>query len=58
MAQYVMSAFVYDVGYDARMIKTRENMVTVRFFGVLKKNNVPRHRSPIKYQDFEAHCYI
>ena len=24
-----MTAVVYDVGYDTRMIKTRENMVTV-----------------------------
>ena len=25
-----MSAVVFDVGYDIRMIKTRENMVNVR----------------------------
>ena len=32
-----MSAVVYDVGYDTRMIKTRKNMVTVRLLTAIKK---------------------
>ena len=31
-----MSAVVYDVGYDTRMIKTRKNMVTMRFLAAIK----------------------
>ena len=33
----MMSAVVYDVGYDTRMIKTRKNMVTVRFLAAIKE---------------------
>ena len=32
-----MSAVVYDVGYDTRTIKTRENMVTVQLFAAIKE---------------------
>ena len=31
-----MSAVVYDVGYDIRMIKTRKNMVSVRLLAAIK----------------------
>ena len=57
-AQYEMSAVVYDVGYDTRMIKTRKNMVIVRRLAAIKENNCTKHRSPKKYRDFEAHCHI
>ena len=33
-----MSAVVFDVSYDTRMIKTRKNMVTVRLLAAIKKN--------------------
>ena len=55
-AQYVMSAVVYDVGYGTRMIKARKNMVTVRRLAAMRKKNFVRHRSPKKYQGFEAQC--
>ena len=32
-----MSAVVYYVSYDTRMIKTRKNMVTVRFLAAIKE---------------------
>ena len=32
-----MSAVVYEVGYDTRMIKTRKNTVTVRLLAAIKK---------------------
>ena len=32
----MMSAVVYDVGYDTRMIKKRQNMVTVRRLAAIK----------------------
>ena len=32
-----MSVVVYDVGYNTRMIKTRENMVTVRLLADIKE---------------------
>ena len=32
-----MSAVVYDVGYDTRMIKTRKNMVTVQLLAAIKE---------------------
>ena len=53
-----MSAVVYDVGYDTRMIKTRKNMVTVRLLVAITEKNFARNKSPKKYQDFEAHCHI
>ena len=53
-----MSVVVYDVGYDTRMIKTRENMVAVRLLAAIKKKNFARHIAQKKYQDFEAHCHI
>ena len=34
-----MSAVVYDVGYDTRMIKTRKNVVTVRHLAAIKEKN-------------------
>ena len=37
-----MSAFVYDVGYDTRMNKTRKNMVTVRLSAAIKENQLPK----------------
>ena len=36
----MMSAVVYDVGYDTRMIKTRKNMVTVRFLAAIKEKKL------------------
>ena len=32
-----MTAVVYDVGYDTRMIITRKNMVTVRLLAAMKE---------------------
>ena len=39
-AQYEMSAVVYDVGYDIRMIKTRKNMVSVWLLAALKEKQL------------------
>ena len=36
----MMSAVVYDVGYDTRIIKTRENMVTVRLLAAIKEKQL------------------
>ena len=33
----MMSAVVYDVGYDTRMIKMRKNMVTARLLAAIKE---------------------
>ena len=35
-----MSAVVYDVGYDTRMIKSRKNMVTARILAVVKEKQL------------------
>ena len=35
-----MSAVVYDVGYGARMIKTRKNMVSVRLLAAMKEKKL------------------
>ena len=35
-AEYVMSAAVYDVGYDTKMIKKRKNMATVWLLAAIK----------------------
>ena len=35
-----MSAVVYDVGYDTRMIKQRKNVVTVRLFAAIKEKQL------------------
>ena len=35
-----MSAIVYDVDYDARMIKTRKNIVTVRLLAAIKEQQL------------------
>ena len=41
MAQYEMSAVVYDVGYDTRMTtKTRKNLVTMRLLAAVKENQL------------------
>ena len=32
-------------------------MVTVRLLAIIKEKKFARHRSPKKYQDFEAHCH-
>ena len=48
-----MSAVVYDVGYDTRMIKKRKNMVTVQLLATIKQNkqkNFARHRSRKKHK--------
>ena len=47
-----MSSVVYDVGYNTRMIKTRKNMVTVRFLAAIKENSFTRHRSFKKISRF------
>ena len=49
----MLSAVVYDVGYDTRMIKVRKNMVTKRLLATIKEKNFARHRSPKKYQDLK-----
>ena len=54
----MMSAVVYDVDYDTRMIKTMKNTITVRLLAAVKEKNFARYRSPKKYQDFEVHCHI
>ena len=36
----MMSAVVYDVGYDTRMTKTRKNMVSVWFLAGLKEKQL------------------
>ena len=52
-----MSAVVYDVGYDTR--KNAEKHGYCMAFGCYKrKQNFVKHRSPKKYQDFEARCHI
>ena len=53
----MMSAVVYDVGYDTRVFKKRRNMVTVRLLAALKEK-YSQDRSPKIYQDFGAHCHI
>ena len=35
-----MSAAVYDVGFDTRMIKTRKNIVTVRLLAAIKEKKL------------------
>ena len=40
-----MSAVVYDVGYDSRMIKTRENMVTVQPLAGMKEKQLRKTRN-------------
>ena len=39
-AQYVISAVVFDVGYDTRMIKTRKTMVNVRLLAAVKEKQL------------------
>ena len=39
-AQYDMSAVIYDVGYNIRMIKTRENMITVWLLAAIKEKQL------------------
>ena len=46
----MMSAVFYDVGYGIRMIKKKENMVTVRLLAAIKETKT----SP----DFKANCHI
>ena len=36
----MMSAVVYDVGYNTRMIKTRKNMVTVQVLAAIKEEQL------------------
>ena len=43
-----MSAVVYDVGYDTRMIKTRKNMVTVRLLAAIKENQLRKTQNAQK----------
>ena len=60
----MMSAVVYDVGYDTKMIKKKENMVTVRLLAAIKETktlqniNRPKissFRSKMPYLSFEYH---
>ena len=53
-----MSAVVYDVGYDTRMIKTRKNMVTGRLLAGIKEKQLYKTKIAQKYQDFEAYTAI
>ena len=60
-----MSAVVYDVDYDTRMIKTRKNMVTVRLLAAIKKNfarqiaqKISRFRSTLPYLSSEYRNYV
>ena len=57
-----MSAVVYDVGYDTRVIKTRKNMVTVRLSAAIKgkktsqdmdRQKISRFRSTLPYLSSE-----
>ena len=52
-----MSAVVYDVGYDTRMIKTRKNMVTVRLLAAVKEKNFEDIDRP-KYIKISKHAAI
>ena len=36
----MISAVVYDVGYNTRMIETRKNMVTVRLLAAIKEKKL------------------
>ena len=45
-AQYEMSAVVYDVGYDTRMIKTRKNMVTMRLLAAIEEKQLRKTDRP------------
>ena len=59
----MMSAVVYDVDYDTRMIKTRKNMITVRLLAAIKEKKrllktliaqeISRFRSTLPYLSFE-----
>ena len=51
-----MSAVVYDVGYETRMIKKRKKHVW--FLAAIKEFLFARPRLPKKYQDFEAQHHI
>ena len=37
-----MSEVVYDVGNDTRIIKTKKNMVTVRFLAAIKEKQLQK----------------
>ena len=40
-----MSAVVYDLGYDTKIIKKRKNMVTVPLLATIKEKNFSRHKN-------------
>ena len=49
-----MSAVVYDVGYDIRMIKTRKNMVTVRLLAAIKEKELRKTQIAQKISRFRS----
>ena len=58
----MMSAVVYDVVYDTRMIKRRKNMVTLQLMAAIKgtknsqdvdRQKISRFRSTLPYFSFE-----
>ena len=54
----MLSAVVFDIGYDSRMIKTRKNMVTVPLLADIKIKNFARHRLLKNIKIGEAHYHI
>ena len=56
-----MSEVVYDKGYDNRMIKKRQNMVTVWLLVAIKEKFFCKSHIQIPqkiYQDSKEHCHI
>ena len=62
-----MSAVVYDVGYDIRMTKTRENMVTVLLLAAITEKRlhkteiaqkISRFRSTLPYLSSVYRTYV
>ena len=53
-----MSAVVYDVGYDTRMIKMRKTMVIVWLLAAIKEKNFARHRLHRQYIKISKHTAI
>ena len=49
----MMSAVVYDVGYDITMIKKKGNIVTVRLLAAIKEKKTLQD-----FKDFKANCHI
>ena len=50
----MMSAVVYDVGYDTRLIKTRKKMVTVRLLAAIKEKQLRKTKIAHKISRFRS----